>query len=991
MHRDRNSPSEKLHTSRNSRKLLAMSALAILVAPFMVMIAPAQAAISPTIKLNESEFQFFVSPAAPNIPADSGSYYVLIQLQTAHDDKPLEAPVDLDLRLVSSDPSVIIIPQERMIFEAGESMLKAEVKSTAKAGLASITALAEGVAPHTATITTLRMDSLEPTKLAIYAAPSSFIPDPKLTGLVYLQLLNSQNLPAKSNFDTAVDMSSSEPTIGNVPSYAVIPAGSSGLQVKFTPQKNIGETTLKASALGLVPAELKVKVVGPVAERILVEFAPDILPAVNFNTAMMSVQLVDEDDLPVKVSENVRITLRSSDTAVAEVPQYIDILSGHSYATAFVKSKGTLGSVTITATATGYETGLNTIQAVSLSTASLQDAKVMKVFSLPSTLPPDNSEHESIVVAFQDESGNPYRQSSYIYSRIVLSTSNTQVGEITSASLVGRETYAIGKFTTKYAVGDTILTASAQGYQPGQMELVVDGSGPAAVTLTQIPGIIEAKNTGSDSLVVGLLGHNGEPVAAQEDTTVYLSSSNTDIAKVQASVLIHAGESHAVTEVQSTQKAGQAIVSGAADGLGSGSVAYKTVGFSGSISEYHLGVYVIPKLPADGREYEAITVQLQDQNGLPVLAKADTEVSLSAGSFTGGRVQEKVMITAGLNLASATYKTSLVEDSSFKVTASAQGYTSVEQDLETTTQPLTLIKSSTYPSKANFGDEVIVGVDVFTGAVPVRGAEVTITGTYATDNVVITDENGHAEGRYIPTLPGSNSITVKVSKPGYEQKFVTSRIILDQTINLIVDAQTQGAREIVAPIKIASVGLSKSLTSKPGAPITLMNSRWGTYTLSAQDEIKSADAIYNFAGWSDGSTQNPRTMTIVNNTEIKAIYKAKYLLQVTDPNGFAQGGGYFDEGSSAVVSMKQTEIGGLLVDKKFDGWSGDIASSIASTEITMDGPKSVNAVWSDSYLKVILIIAAAAGGGFFYYWKIFKPKKAMEQKQRAPDLDWYKT
>jgi hypothetical protein len=89
--------------------------------------------------------------------------------------------------------------------------------------------------------------------------------------------------------------------------------------------------------------------------------------------------------------------------------------------------------------------------------------------------------------------------------------------------------------------------------------------------------------------------------------------------------------------------------------------------------------------------------------------------------------------------------------------------------------------------------------------------------------------------------------------------------------------------------------------------------------------------------------------------------------------------------------MSQNTVGGVLIDKTFEGWTGDLKSSSLSASIIMDGPKNVIAIWSDSYLKIVLIIAAVSGGGFFYYWKIFRPKKELQEKQRAPDLDWYKS
>ncbi|MGI0014091.1 MAG: hypothetical protein ACREBU_11710, partial [Nitrososphaera sp.] len=710
------------------------------------------------------------------------------------------------------DPSVAVVNHEKTVLGKGESMLQAEVQTTDKAGVVTITALVEGAKSSTASITTYKMDSLDPIRLALYAAPSSFSPDPQHIGMIYIQTLNSQNLPSVSKNDVTVDLSSSDATVGRVPSYVVIPAGKSGVSVAFTPQKQEGQTIVRASAPGLAPGEVSLEVKGSVATRLMLEFAPNIIPAVSYNSVMMTVQLGDDHGKPVKASKNLQILLKSSDTSVVKVPPSLEILSGNSYATVYVQSNGKIGIATIAATATGYETGFHEIQAVELSTASSSDTKVLRLYSAPSILPPDNSEHQSIVVAFLDQQGKPYRQTGWLYSRIALSTSNTQVGEITSTTFTTKETYAVAKFKTKYAIGQTILTASLEGYTPTQMTLEIDGSGPAALALTQIPGIILANNFRSDSLVVSLVDHDGKPVAAQEDTVVYLSSSDPEIARVDASTMIKAGDSYAVTGVYASLRAGQATITGAADGLASGSMVFRTVGFSGSISEYHLGLYTIPKLPADGKQYQAIVVQLQDQGGLPVIAKSDVPVSLSSESGIAGSVQASAVMPAGFSFVTATFKTSLKADSDFKITASSPGFTSVEAAMTTTAQPVTILKSADFPTKANFGEEIRVGVDIFSRETPLKDATVTITGASARETTAITDENGHAEGLYVPTLPGTNAIIIKATKPGYEEKTLTSRIILLQTVSVTLNAETQGGNGLTSQLKVESPAGTKTQT-----------------------------------------------------------------------------------------------------------------------------------------------------------------------------------
>ena len=974
----------------NMQNALGMLALGVLLMPLLHLLLPAHATTGTQV-LGDTEFQLLVHPSAPKLPADRSAYHAMIQLQTVEGDKPIEAPYNIDITVISSDPSVLNVPEGKVSLLQGQSMVKVALITTDKAGVASITALAERVQSSTASITTYRMDSLEPTRLVVYAAPSSFIPDSQQTGSIYIQVLNSQGLPTASKNDISVDLSSSDPTIGRVQSYVVIPAGSSGITVDFVPQKKTGDTFIKASAPDLAPGELSVAVDGPVASKLVVEFAPEVIPAVNYYDAMMVVQLADNNNDPVKASRLTKVLLKSSDTSVVEVPQYVEIAAGKSYATTFVESKGKLGSATITASATGYGTGIETIDAVSISTAATNEQKQLQIYSLPSVLPPDNSEHNSLVVVFQDMDGNPYRQTGYLYQRIALTTSNTQIGDIASTAFTAKETYAIAKFKTKYAIGSTEITAALEGHEPAQMTLQVAGSGPAAVQLTQIPGVVEANNFESGSLVVSLLDHDGRPVSAQEDTLVYLSSSDPEITRVQASTIISAGETHAMALVHTTLRAGTTTITGAADGLGAGSTVFRTVGFTGSISEYHMGLYAIPMLPADGKEYEAVIVQLQDQNGLPVLAKSDVSVSLSSDSLNAGVVESTVTIPKGSSQVSARFTTSLIEDEQFKITGSSQGFKSVEVELGTSTQPLTIVNGSNLPPTATFGEELPISVDVYSVGLPVEGAVVTITGPNAEETQVTTDELGHAEGKYVSTLPGTNIIIIKANKPGYEEHQISTRTVLQHTVDISIKAETATGDTVSAQLKVIPPKGVKNSGAKTAGLISFENVNWGSYFITAPLQVKTSTATYEFLRWSDGSTDNERSWNVVADSTISAIYKAKYLLQVNDVNGLSTGSGFYEEGESATVSVSSTSISGAIIDKEFAGWTGSISSKSASTTVVMDGPKTITAVWSDSYLKVALIAAAIGGGGFFYYWKIFKPKKELQEKERAPDLDWYKS
>jgi hypothetical protein len=454
--------------------------------------------------------------------------------------------------------------------------------------------------------------------------------------------------------------------------------------------------------------------------------------------------------------------------------------------------------------------------------------------------------------------------------------------------------------------------------------------------------------------------------------------------------MIPGGKTHIIALAHPTLRSGLTTVSGAADGLGAGSTIFRTVGFTGSISEYHLGLFAIPKLPGDGKVYEAVTVQLQDQAGLPVLAKTDVAVSLSSGSLIAGSIQEEVTISKGSSLVTAEFRTADAEDESFKITASSDGFTSVETEMDVTKQPMTIFKSSEFPTKVDFG-EVPIAIDVYSGSIPVRNANVTITGTNAKDTFTLTDDFGHAEGVYVPTLPGSNTITVRVEKPGFERAETLGRVTLLQTIDVMISAETQGGSNAPVEFKVNLPSTIKPLIVKPGVPEMLQNANWGTYVLTAPLQVTTADAVYDFVEWSDGSKENPHSWSVVENSKLTAIYKARYLLEINDEYGMALGAGYYEEGKTVDVRMSSTTIPGILTDKEFAGWDGSIKSSEPTTEVFMDSPKKIEVQWKDNILKVSLIGVGAGVGVFSYYWRVVKPKRELQAKERAPDLDWYKT
>jgi hypothetical protein len=764
-----------------------------------------------------------------------------------------------------------------------------------------------------------------------------------------------------------------------------MPPGTTGISIPFTPTDAIGTTTISASAPGLAPAQFDVKSDGPVATKLVVEFGPPKIPSTKAYKSIMSVQLRDAADNPVKATDPVVVTLRSSNTSVTKVPDMIRIEQGESYATSTLSSEGNAGSAQITASAPGIESGIGELETIELSSGTSE--YFIELFQVPSKLPPDNSKHNAIIVQFVDSSGKPYNAPWFMYDKLVLSSSNPKIGTV-SPTYERQYAFARVPLTTSYLTGSTTITASSTGFASAQQDFIVSGATPSALKLTQIPTVVQANNMQSQSLVMAsLMDPSGKPTVAREDKIVYLSSSNPAVATPQISVIIHAGKSYAFVTVDTTTTPGSATISATSSDLSTGNLKMEVVGSKGTTSQSALALTAVPKIIADGQEYDAVFIQLQDVTGNnPVPAKADISISLSSSSPTAGRIQPDITIPKGSSFAIAKFSTGQLEES-VKVTASSPGFKSVDATLQTTLQPVSVDFVTRPLAQAEFDTQIPVEVEAKAGSFPLKGATIEIAGLYADPTYATTDESGYAQGVYIPNRPGTNSIEAKVIMPGYKETAAKAGISLTQSVNLVIKATSEGGRDIPAQLKVQAL---KTATKTYTTQAAFKDAKWGAYTVTALD-TKNNSGDFKFVRWSDGETQNPRTFEVIRDDNISAVYSAKYMLQVSSEYGASWGTGYYNEGDKPVIGIDTTYVSAGLIDKEFAGWSGDMLSETPTTPVVMNGPKVIKADWRDNYLKIIILIGGTGAAGFFLYTRMIKPRRVKKQLAQAPDLDWYKT
>jgi ribosomal protein L37E len=143
-----------------------------------------------------------------------------------------------------------------------------------------------------------------------------------------------------------------------------------------------------------------------------------------------------------------------------------------------------------------------------------------------------------------------------------------------------------------------------------------------------------------------------------------------------------------------------------------------------------------------------------------------------------------------------------------------------------------------------------------------------------------------------------------------------------------------------------------------------------------------------FNGWSvDGNNQATSSLSLQMNAPhtVVAQYKQQYYLTVMSDQGVPSGAGWYDAGTDAPISVSTPTSPSFGVNVVFNGWQGGVQSLSQSTQVMMDGPKTVTATWrTDSTLlyativAVLLAILLVAGAGLY----------SMSQRKRGTAMEF---
>jgi hypothetical protein len=137
------------------------------------------------------------------------------------------------------------------------------------------------------------------------------------------------------------------------------------------------------------------------------------------------------------------------------------------------------------------------------------------------------------------------------------------------------------------------------------------------------------------------------------------------------------------------------------------------------------------------------------------------------------------------------------------------------------------------------------------------------------------------------------------------------------------------------------------------------------------------------------------TLNVDQDSSITLSFQRQFLLTVKSDVGNVSGGGWYNEGSTAGFSVSPVQLpyagflGSLSLQHQFTGWSGDVVSNVASSSISMDGPKTVRANWKTVgdplFLGLVVLVVGSLLVAVFLLYR--RKGLAIQRTVSEPTLD----
>ncbi|MEM3737718.1 MAG: Ig-like domain-containing protein [Candidatus Bathyarchaeia archaeon] len=740
---------------------------------------------------------------APDKLAADGGLYESLLIRLEDENGPTVAPSDIPIILTSSDEKVASVDLQ-LTMPKGHSYIVTGIRTTKTPGTVTITAASPWIPAASIMVTTITPTGA-PTKLGIYAGPTSILAEPTQTSYITVRLEDARGLPAKSPSDIEVSLTLSEPKVGSIDSYVIIRAGEFQTATTFRATYTPGSTKVTASVEGYPVASVTITTVGTAPTKLAVYALPSSLH-IQDKPGLLIVQLQGDTGNLAKAPSDILVTLTSNSPNIANPEGPATIRKGESQAVSYLIPRSAAGQVIITAAAEGYTLGSTTIT-ISAETGSASSASVTIAGC---KIPSDRGSYKVIAIQLLTSGGKPAK-ASYL-TLVAVSSSNSEVGSVSSdlVYVEGGSSYTIATFKTTHKPGTTTITATASGYSATAATLTTVGSSPTKIGLITTPPNIYADNATYKSLVVQLQDSTGAPVKAPNSLTVSLYSSNLEVGSVDPSITIHAGSSSAVANFYSTRLAGSTTISSLAEGYTVEAATVTTY----KPEPQAFALFALPsEVYADGTSYDSIYIQPRDSAGLPAIPWSDITVHLTSSNYAVGDVDPTVNIPAGKSLVVTKFHSGFSTGET-TINALSSGLSATTLKVSTIpalpTGPQISVTVKATPEIIHVGGESILEITAMSGGNPLPNAKVELSvdlGSLSATSLT-TGMNGQTNAIYSSNQQGEATVTVTVSKQGYQSCSETLGITVSEapllTSNLVYLLTAAGAAAAVTILLLRS-------------------------------------------------------------------------------------------------------------------------------------------------------------------------------------------
>lgn len=278
---------------------------------------------------------------------------------------PYPSPESVSITLTTSNSSVLKVTNSATI-PAGSYYTVVEYTVAEKRGNATISAIAQGFTPSEAEVTT-KKPGKEATSLRIEIGPNILLPKDSLKDSAVISIVDKNGAPVWVNGTLAITLSSSsDKTVARVDKSLTMENGTYYAYIDIN-SVGRGTSVIAASAQGLEMNTQTLSVEGSVPAALIVYTTPESLLSGDSLRPTVTILAIDQNAMPIIVDEDVNVFLSSSNTDVGTVAQFATIKAGQYYTQVPLQPESDVGSISISASAKGFEPSSSTIKTTFLT------------------------------------------------------------------------------------------------------------------------------------------------------------------------------------------------------------------------------------------------------------------------------------------------------------------------------------------------------------------------------------------------------------------------------------------------------------------------------------------------------------------------------------------------------------------------------------------------------------------------------------------------